>query len=94
MSRTEFLGALHRQAEEVSVRDEGDEGDRGFSLVYQGHLLDNYPWVYVDFKLSGAVPLTSLRRAEERLETFCAGQATYLSTVVNGNVMRCRLVAV
>jgi hypothetical protein len=92
-----FLSELNQIARDLSERFtvETDEGDPGYFLQYYGGLVGNYPWIYVDFEYSGAMPLAALVETEAKIKAACEAcseTAHYLSTTLYNQRMRCRLI--
>lgn len=92
-----FLQTLHELALkcQADFSDEGSPDEPGYGLTYEGWINSNYPWVYVDFCITGRVPLESLIETVERFRAACEGcpeVANYLSTTVSSRGLRCRLI--
>jgi hypothetical protein len=92
-----FLKTLHELAQqcEKDFSDEGNPDEPGHRLRYDGQLIGNYPWIYIDFGIFGAVPLEHLVKTEARFRTAseaCPELASYLTTTVGTGRMRCRLI--
>jgi hypothetical protein len=96
--RMKFCRELHEIAlkAQEDFSDEGfDCGERGYGLTYEGRISSNYPWLYVEFKTSGALPLEALVETERRIKAHCEAQeyrASYLSTTVGPRLFQCRLI--
>lgn len=91
---TTFYKDLHELAIELAeaYTFDGDEGEPGYSFKYSGLVESNYPWVYIQFKMSGRVSLYTINKLEEDFKEFCEQPgATYLSTTIGGQNIKFRL---
>lgn len=74
--------------------DEGFDGDPSIEVKYAGHLVGNYPWLYLDYTVKGPLDLVSLSKMDLAFRKLCEDQpgASYLNTVINGSRLRFRLI--
>ena len=74
--------------------DEGDEGEPGRTVKYCGHLVGNYPWIYLDYEISGLFYIETFQQIDKLFRALCEAEqgAYYQSVTFTNGHMRLKLI--